>query len=259
MSFVVELLDTIDLNADVGEGCGFDAALMRHITSANICPGSYAGSPEILRETVALAIHHGVAIGAHPGFADREHVGRNAVAMHPADVEALVTQQLAAVARAASAQGARMHHVKPHGALYNMAARDRQLADAIARAITTFARALILYAPPSSTLAAAGLDAGLQVACEVFADRAYAPNGSLVPRSLPGAVIDKVDDVVARGVRMALQGSVVASDGSTVSLRADSICIHGDTAGCAALAQRLRAALEDRGVRVAQVRRVAHG
>ena len=233
----------IDLNADVGEGCGFDAALMPFITSANVAAGYHAGSPEILLETTRLAKRHRVRIGAHPGFRDPASFGRRELAVTPPEVEALITEQLKIVADAATAEGARMVHVKPHGALYNMAARDRELAEAIASAVADFDSSLTLFAPPHSQLFAAGKSAGLQVAGEVFADRAYNPDGSLLPRNVPGAVIVDEAIAIARATRMVRDGVVAAVDGSELRLRADTICIHGDTPGCDRFAMLLRAAL----------------
>lgn len=233
----------IDLNADVGEGCGFDAALMPFITSANVAAGYHAGSPAILGETVRLAVRHGVHVGAHPGFRDPENFGRRELLVTPADVETLTREQLRIVSDAARAEGVRMTHVKPHGALYNMAARDRALAGAVVRATMAFDATLMLFAPPRSELFAAAESAGVRVASEVFADRAYNPDGSLLARHLPGAVIDDESAVVARAVRLATEGVVIAADGSMLRLHADTICVHGDTPGCERLAAKLRAAL----------------
>lgn len=242
--------NAVDINADVGEGCGFDAALMPSITSANIAAGFHAGTPELLRETIRLAIEHGVRIGAHPGFRDREHFGRRELSLDPPAVHALVAEQLARVAEAAAAAGATMTHVKPHGALYNMAARDRALADLIAQSVAEFDRELILFAPAYSQLRAAGEVSGLRVYGEVFADRAYAADGSLVPRGQTGAVIHGVAAVVERAVRMAADRCVEAIDGSVVRLDVDTICVHGDTPRCDVLAANLRAALERAGMKV---------
>ena len=241
-------MKSIDINADVGEGCGFDAPLMRSITSANIAAGIHAGSPEILDATIRLASEHGVACGAHPGFNDRAHFGRRELSVTPQDVAALVREQTAAVAAAARTAGVRLRHVKLHGALYNMAARDPLLASAVVRAIAGFDASLSLFAPSHSELLSAGRAAGLRVASEVFADRGYLPSGALAPRDAPGGVIHDVDVVLSRGVRMAIDGSVIAIDGTVMKLQADTICVHGDTPGCDILAQALRAALERAGL-----------
>jgi len=240
----------IDLNTDIGEGCGFDAAIIGSITSASVAAGLHAGGPTVMRETIRLARTHGVAIGAHPGFADRDGFGRRELSLSVAEVEDLVLYQVAAVAGVAAVEGVRMQHVKPHGALYNMAARERTLADAIGRAVAGFDRSLILFAPHGSALVAAGRAAGLRVVAEGFADRAYQPDGTLAPRSIPGAVIEEVDEVVSRALRMAKDRSVSAIDGSLVPLEVETICVHGDTPGCDHLAAALRAGLEAAGISV---------
>ena len=176
----------IDLNADVGEGIGDDAGLLRLVTSANVAAGFHAGDPSVLRQTIRAARAGGVAVGAHPGFPDRANFGRLEMAVTPRDAEDLVLYQIAAVAGVAAAEGLRLQHVKPHGALYNMAARDAALADAIARAIAAFDATLILFGLPGSALLEAGRAAGLRVAAEAFADRAYEADGSLVSRTKPG-------------------------------------------------------------------------
>jgi UPF0271 protein len=222
----------IDLNADVGEGCGQDAALMRCITSANIACGAHAGDASTMRDTIRLAQDHGVAIGAHPGFDDREHFGRRELQLPIDVITDLVASQIERLRSIADSLDARMQHVKPHGALFNIAVRDRRVADAIAKAVTATDPSLILFGLPGSQLIAAGLAAGLTTAREAFADRAYAPDGTLVPRTEPGAVIHNPDDVLARVVPMAQRPDV------------DTICVHGDTPGAAELALRIRAALD---------------
>ena len=239
----------VDLNADVGESfgaysLGHDAALMHVVTSASIAAGFHAGDPSVLRQTIRLAKAHGVAIGAHPGFPDLVGFGRRDMHVSANDAEDFVLYQIAAVAGVASAEGLCLQHVKPHGALYNMAARDAVLAGALARAVATFDRRLILFGPPESELLRAGLAIGLPVAAEGFADRAYEPDGTLVSRRKPGSVIHQVDEVVARAVRLVTERTVVAVDGSIVSLGIDTMCIHGDTAGADRLAEKVRAGLE---------------
>jgi UPF0271 protein len=242
----------IDINADVGEACGHDAGLMKSITSANVAAGFHAGNPSVMRETVRLAASCGVAVGAHPGFPDRDAFGRRELDVTPAEVEDLVLYQIAAVAGVAAAEGLRLQHVKPHGALYNMSVRDQALASAIVRAVTAIDRSLILFAPPGSALLAAGRRAGLRVAAEVFADRAYERDGSLASRSAPGALVEDGDMMVRQAVRMVKDWSVVALDGTIVPLEADTICIHGDTAGSDVLAAALRAGLEASGILVSR-------
>ena len=248
----------VDLNCDLGESfgpytLGDDRGVMGHITSANIACGAHAGDPGVMRLTVRRALEAGVAVGAHPGFNDREGFGRRAIALPPGEVEDLVLVQLGALAAVAGAEGGRLRHVKAHGALYNLAARDRALADAIARATASVDPDLILFGLSGSALIDAGRAAGLRVASEVFADRAYTAAGSLVPRTEPGSVIDDPPRVLERALGMIRDGVVMAPGGERVDLAADTICVHGDTPGAAALAGRLRAGLEAAGVAVQAV------
>jgi UPF0271 protein len=245
----------IDLNSDLGESfgpwpMGDDAALMASISSANVACGFHGGDPGAMRATVALAKASGVAVGAHPGFPDLAGFGRREMKASPEEVEDFVLYQVAALAGMAAAQGVRLQHVKAHGALYNMACRDRALAGAIARAVAAFDKNLILFGLPNSELLNAGREAGLAVASEVFADRAYEADGSLASRQKPGSVIHDRAAVVARAITMVRERRVVAIDGSDVALEADTICLHGDTAGAADLARAVRAGLESAGVRV---------
>ncbi len=246
---------TIDLNADVGESFGHwtlgsDAEILTSITSANVACGFHAGDPGVMRQTVRTAREAGVAIGAHPGFQDLAGFGRRDTAASPSEVEDFVLYQIGALAAMAAAEGVRLQHVKPHGALYTMAVRDRSLADAIARAVAAFDRSLILFGQPGSELLRAGESAGLRVAAEGFADRAYEPDGSLTPRTRPGAVIDRPLDAIARAVRMARDGVVRTINGSDIPMRVQTLCIHGDTPGAHDLARQLRAALGAAGVAV---------
>jgi UPF0271 protein len=247
----------IDLNADVGEALAsapsLDARLMRSITSANVACGFHAGNPGVMRATVELAREHGVAVGAHPGFPDLEGFGRREIDCSPRDVEDFVLYQIGALAGIAAAQGVRLQHVKPHGALFNMAVRDAALADAVARAVAIVDPAMILFGLPGSQIVEAGRRAGLRTACEAFADRAYQPDGTLVPRSARGAVIHDPAAVVERVVRMVTERAVEAVDGTRVHFTADTICVHGDTPGAADLAAAIRAALERAAVEVVPV------
>ena len=248
----------IDLNADVGESFGAytigdDAGVMRSVTSANIAAGFHGGDPSVLRATIRLARTHGVAIGAHPGFPDLAGFGRREMVVSPREAGDLVLYQIAAVAGVARAEGMELQHVKPHGALFNMAARDARLASAIAAAVADFDRSLILFGLPGSESLKAGRAAGLRVAAEVFADRSYQPDGSLTPRGVRGSVIHDVSRVVSRAVQMATARVVEAVDGTAVPLEADTICVHGDTPGAEELAAALRAALEASGVTVKAV------
>jgi UPF0271 protein len=248
----------IDLNGDVGEnaagGIGNpDLGLMPHLTSANIACGFHAGNAGTMRDTVALAIDHGVAVGAHPSFPDLDGFGRRELQFSPADVEDFVCYQVGVLAAIAAAQGVRLQHVKPHGALFNMAVRDAVLADAIARAVVVIDRGLMLFGLPGSQLVDAGVRAGLRTAREGFADRAYTPDGTLVPRQQPGAVITDPSLVIPRVIRMARDRVVEAIDGSSISLAVDTICVHGDTPGAAALAAQIRGALTREGVELKAV------
>lgn len=245
----------IDLNADVGESYGpyaygDDASVMRSVSSVNVAAGVHAGDPSVMRQTIRLARELGVAIGAHPSFPDRQGFGRRPMTLEPADAEDQVLYQIAAVAGVARAEGAVLAHVKPHGALYNMSAHDRGLAEAIASAVFAFDPELVLYAPPRSALAAAGRAIGLRVAIEAFADRAYQPDGTLVPRGQDGAVIVSVEEVVTRAMQMATERTVIAVDGSTIQIDADTLCIHGDTPGAASMAAWIRAGLNSADVDV---------
>jgi UPF0271 protein len=245
----------IDINSDTGESfgaysIGHDAGLFRSITSANVAAGFHAGDPSVLRATIRLAKANGVAVGAHPGFPDLVGFGRRELNVTPQEAEDLVLYQIAAVAGVAAADGVRIQHVKPHGALFNMAVRNKELAAAIAGAVAAFDKTLILFGLPGSEILHAGRAAGLRVAAEVFADRAYEPDGSLASRRKPNSVIHDPDAVVARAVRMVKERTVVAIDGSVVPLEADTICVHGDTPGSDDLAAKIRAGFESAGVAV---------
>lgn len=249
---------SIDLNSDVGESfgpwrMGVDEGVMGSITSANVACGYHAGDPGVMRETVRRARAHGVRVGAHPGFPDLGGFGRRELKMSPRDVEDMVLYQIGALAAVAAAEGVRLSHVKAHGALYNMAAKDRALADAIARAVRAFDPALVLFGLPSSEILRAGEAAGLRVASEGFADRAYEPDGSLTPRTLGGSVIHDPREVVTRSLLMVREGRVVARDGTALGIRVDTLCTHGDTPGADELTRLLREGLERAGVQVRAV------
>ncbi len=245
----------IDLNCDMGESFGAwrlgdDAALLAHVTSANIACGYHAGDPATMQRTVALAREAGVAIGAHVSLPDLQGFGRREMRISPAEAFAMTLYQVGALHAFAQAAGARLAHVKPHGALYNMAARDPALADAIAAAVRGFDPRLLLVGLAGSELPRAGVRAGLRVAHEAFPDRRYAADGTLVPRQAPDAVIDEPAAAVAQALRMVLQGDVATREGSVHALHADTLCVHGDHAGAVALARALRHALAGAGVTV---------
>ena len=255
---MIPLMERIDLNADVGESfgpyvIGNDERMFRHVTSANIACGSHGGDPSVMRRTVRLAVARGVSPGAHPGYADLMGFGRRDIAMDPQELEDLVVYQVGALAGMAAAEGTRLEHVKPHGALYNRAARDRPLADAIARAVRAVDARLILFGGSGSRLVEAGDALGLHTAAEVFADRAYRPDGSLAPRREPGAVITDPAAVAERALRLVRSGEVATVTGEVIALRRDTICLHGDTPGAGDIAAAVRARLEGAGVRLAPV------
>jgi UPF0271 protein len=248
----------IDINCDMGESfgpwvMGADEQVMPNITSANIACGAHAGDPSVMRRTIRLAREAGVAIGAHPGFPDLQGFGRREIKVDLSEVEDSVLAQIGALAAIARSEEMTLQHVKAHGALYNMAARSRPLADAIVRAIKGFDASLVMFGLPNSPMIAAAHDAGLRVAAEGFADRAYQLDGSLTPRSEPGAVIHDPATVVERAQRMVRDGIVQTADGREVALRIDTICVHGDTPGAADLARRVRAALTESGAIVQSV------
>ena len=244
---------SVDLNADLGEGAPSERELLRLVSSANIACGFHAGDPVTMRASIRAAREAGVAVGAHPSLADRENFGRKGLPVSPDEVFALVVYQAGAFQAIAQSLGVKPRHVKPHGALYNMAARDANLAEAVARAIATVDRALILLAPGGSALAHAGEAAGLRVAREVFADRNYQADGALVPRSQPNAVLHNAEEAAARVLRMLREGLVRAVDGNEIAIEADTICVHGDTPEAVAFAAELRRRLTAAGISIAPV------
>ena len=248
-------MDRIDLNADIGESfsvyvLGQDDALLRQVTSANVACGFHAGDPGTMARTVEAAVARGVGVGAHPGLPDLAGFGRRAMAVTPDEVRDLVTYQIGALTGFARRHGQRLQHVKPHGALYTLAEADMDVAQAIAESVAAFDRALILVGLSGGRLVAAGTASGLRVAHEVFADRAYQTDGTLTPRSQPGAVLHDLTEVAERVVRLAQTGMIMAGDGTVLTLKADTICLHGDTPDAPALAAAIRAALGAAGVDV---------
>ena len=241
---------SLDFNCDLGEGCGDDAAIIPLLSSANIACGYHAGDAESMRDTVALCLRHGVAIGAHPSLPDREGFGRRELPVTPDSAYEMILQQIDALAAIAAAQGARLRHLKPHGALYNMAARDRALADAIAAATRDFDRDLCLVGLSGSALTAAGEAAGLKVAHEAFAERRYEADGSLTPRSHPDAVIVTLEESLQQVRGLLREGAVIARTGERVPLRMDTLCLHGDRPDAAEFAHALRDVLQAEGVRI---------
>ncbi len=238
---------SIDLNADVGEGGGHDASLMRLVSSANIACGGHAGDDDTMTSSIALAREHGVAIGAHPGHADPEHFGRREITLAHETVAALVVEQ---VCRLTTIAGGHPRHVKLHGGLYHQVARDELLAEEVAAAIAALWPAMILFAPAGSPLARVARARGLAVAEEAFVDRRYAADGTLVPRLQRGAVITDPLEAAEQAVRLVRDHIVEAVDGTQLTIRADTLCVHGDGPDPVALAAAVRAALEAAGIAI---------
>jgi UPF0271 protein len=237
---------TIDINCDMGENIGGDEAIMPYITSANIACGFHAGDETTMQRTVRLAKQHGVQVGAHPGWNDRNGFGRRTMSSPPEDVEALILYQIGALYAIARAEGVNLHHVKPHGALYNQAANDKALASAIANAVRRFSRDLALVGLAGSVLIQAGVEAGLRVANEGFPDRNYNPNGTLVSRSQGNAIIESPEDVSLHAVELAQKG--IEFGGQRV--RVETLCLHGDHPQAAQNAKQVREALGKAGIEI---------
>lgn len=245
----------VDLNSDLGESfgaytIGMDEAVIAHISSANVACGYHAGDPLVMDKTIAQAKAAGVAVGAHPGFPDLQGFGRRNMVCSPKEVKAYVQYQLGALLAFATANGVKLQHCKPHGALYNMAGKDEALATAIAEAVASVDPEIILMGGSGSMLLTAGKKAGLRVASEVFADRAYQADGSLVPRSKPGAVIHDTDEAITRTIRMVKEGKVTAITGEEVELAPHSICVHGDNPSAVEFVKNIRARLIEEGVTI---------
>ena len=249
-------MKTIDINCDMGESYGAwkmgnDAEVMQFITSANIACGFHGGDPATIRQTVKLALDHGVAIGAHPSLPDLQGFGRRVMKISPQDMYDLVVYQAGAVEAFARAAGARLHHVKCHGALYNMAANDEGLSQAMARAVKDLGGSVILYALSGSKSLSIAKTAGVHVAGEVFADRGYADDGTLTPRGKPGAMIEDANVAAERALAMVEKGYVTALSGKPVPVSADTLCLHGDQPGAVAFAKAIRKAFSEHGITVA--------
>ncbi|OZI47496.1 lactam utilization protein LamB [Bordetella genomosp. 5] len=246
---------TLDLNCDMGESYGAwtmgnDAAILPFVSSANIACGYHGGDPATMRRTVAAALEHGVALGAHPSLPDLVGFGRRPMQISPQEAYDMVVVQVGALAGVAASQGARLHHVKAHGALYNMAAKDGALARAICTAVRDVDAELVLYGLAGSQWVDAAQGAGLQLAQEVFADRSYQDDGSLTPRTQAGAMITDVDQAVAQVLHMVQQRAVTSLNGKRVPLEPDTLCLHGDQPDALAFATAIRAALEQAGITV---------
>lgn len=249
-------MSAVDINCDLGESYGIyrmesDEHILPWITSANIACGFHAGDPATMRSTVELALEHQVAIGAHPGLPDLQGFGRRRMDVTPQETYDMMVYQIGALDAFVRAQGGRMHHVKPHGALYNMAAADVTLAEAVAEAVYRVQPELYLYGLAGSALIEAADRIGVRSVSEVFADRTYEADGTLRSRQLPGAVIHRSDQALAQVLRMVTEGTVLAVDGTVVPIKAQTICIHGDGQQALAFAKDIRNLLEAEGVTLA--------
>ena len=249
----------IDLNCDLGESfgaytIGMDDKVIPLISSCNIACGYHASHPLVMKKTVEMAAKAGIGIGAHPGFPDLMGFGRRNMNISPAEASAYVTYQLGALYAFARSAGVKLQHVKPHGALYNMAGKNYDLALAIAKAVQSFDPSLILMGLAGSQSVKAAQDIGLPVANEVFADRAYMPDGSLMPRTMEGAVIHDEKLAISRVVRMVMEHKVTACDGTDIEIIPDSVCVHGDNVKALAFVTEIRKALEDKGVTIAPLK-----
>jgi UPF0271 protein len=245
---------TIDLNCDMGESfgpwtMGADAEVMPHITSANVACGAHAGDPNVMAATVALARLHRVVVGAHPGFPDLQGFGRRPIRLSGAELQNIILYQLGALWAMLRSENMEMHHVKPHGALYNMACADAGVAREVVQAVRRFSISLAIYCLPSSALEQEARSAGMNAVPEGFVDRAYEPNGSLVDRSKAGAVASDLSRAAHQALQLAA-GSVVCVDGSKLDLTVRTLCVHGDTPGAPQIAEAVHHALADSGYRV---------
>ena len=247
---------SVDLNSDLGEGAGTDAALMPLITSANIACGGHAGNDNTMRAAIELAMKNGVVVGAHPGYPDRERFGRVPLEMDPRELIEAVRRQIDAIAGIASRLGARIAHVKAHGALYNQADRDPAVARNILFGIqaATGGHELVVFAPPDSAMYAEAKAMGMKAAREGFIDRAYEPDGTLRPRTIAGALVTDPAAAAAQALAFLRDGGVTTTDGSFLKLEVDTLCIHGDTPGAAEIALAVREALRSAKAKVAPFR-----
>lgn len=249
----------VDINCDLGEGAGSDEALMPWVTSANIACGAHAGDDATMRTTVRLALRHRVAIGAHPGYEDRVGFGRRELGISPAEIHASVTAQIKRLLSVAAEAGTGVAHVKPHGALYNRTARDKEAARAVAEAVARLDSSLLLVGLAGGALLSAGKELGLSVVSEVFADRAYRADGTLMPRDQAGSLIEDEAAALGQVMEMVLHGRVYTAEGTEIAMVADSVCVHGDGVHAVAYARGLREALAKAGVLVSAPVRQGRG
>lgn len=246
-------MQTIDLNCDLGEGLTNDALLMPWISSANIACGYHAGDTDSMQKTITLAIEHQVAIGAHPGFADKTNFGRTELRLPLNEIFDLVTEQVWQLQQMAKQMGGSLQHVKPHGALYNMSARDALLANTIAKAVYTIDHNLVLFGLSGSLSISEAEKIGLPTASEVFADRTYQPDGSLTPRSQPGALIESTEQCLQQVLEMIQQQTVTATNQKSVPIKAQTLCLHGDGEQAVVFAQLIYRALENNQISIQPV------
>ncbi|KAA0253497.1 MAG: LamB/YcsF family protein [Acidobacteria bacterium] len=247
---------TIDLNADLGElpgAASLDAALMEHLTSVNVACGGHAGDEGTMEVTVRAALARGLAVGAHPSYPDREGFGRKPRSLGPEEVAAAVEEQVRALSRVVLSCGGSLGHVKPHGALYNVAARDEAVARAVAEGVGRVSRDVVLVGLSGSRCLEVYRAAGFVVAAEAFADRRYEPDGSLTPRSLPGALVEEPETAARQAVSIAVEGTVLSRGGLHVAVPAETICLHGDTPGALEIARRVATRLREAGVTLARL------
>ena len=243
----------IDLNCDMGEGIGNEEALMPYISSANIACGYHAGNTAAMERMVELCIQYNVAVGAHPSFPDKENFGRTEMQLPANEIYDIVTDQLKVLNEIAAAKGAQLHHVKPHGALYNMAARQKDIAVAIAKAVKDFNPSLIYYGLSGSVMIDAARQEGLYAASEVFADRTYQPNSSLTPRTLPNALITDTAMAIRQVRQMITHQSVTAINGETLPIQASTVCLHGDGIHAVEFAKALYTDLQEAGITIKKI------
>lgn len=251
----------VDLNSDLGESfgsytIGMDEEIIRHVSSVNVACGWHGGDPLVMEKTVAMAKEYDTAVGAHPGFQDLMGFGRRNMAVTPEEAKAYTKYQIGALMAFATAKGIKLQHVKPHGALYNMAAVDYKLARAIAEGIYEVDPDLIFMALANSQMIKAAADVGLKAASEVFADRGYMEDGTLVPRKMPGAMIHDEKEAIARVIRMVKEGKVTSITGKDIAIKADSICVHGDNPQAVQFVVEIKKALEAEGIALASIREI---
>jgi UPF0271 protein len=243
-------MKTIDINCDMGEGVGNDELIMPYISSANIACGYHAGDEKTMQHTVELCKKYNVAVGAHPSYPDKENFGRTDMLLHPGAIYEMIVKQINNLEKIAEENDVPIHHIKPHGALYNMAARDRSLAPFVCLAVLDTSDRYILYGLSGSYLIKEGKSHGLKTASEVFADRTYKDDGNLSPRNKPGALIEDADKAVAQVLQMIKEGTVTSVSGKKIPIIAETVCIHGDGAHAVEFAKAIHQALKKEGIEI---------